>query len=439
MNTIDFSDFGKKLAGESGILCLMDDLGKPLPPGVKPYRLGGGNPARVEQVESLYRKRMESILKSGDEFEKLIALYDSPQGRMSFINDIAEFFSKKYGWKIGPENIAVTNGSQSAFFYLFNLFSGTFSDPKCGSSRQIKKKIVMPLVPEYIGYADQGIEKGTFVGIPAAFEKYGDNTFKYKIDFECLESYLDSHSDTGALCVSRPTNPTGNVLTDQEISRLSMLSKKHGIPLMIDNAYGLPWPDIIFTQDAAPYWDENVILSMSLSKIGLPSLRTGIVIADSRIITALSNLNAIAALASGSIGQALASPLIKDGSLIEAAEKYVRPFYQKKSREAQDWIHEYFKGTSYYIHKSEGAIFLWLLMEDLTISTKELYSRLKEKGVIVVPGEYFFFGNAEDNSFAPVENHPHYSKCIRMNYSGDSEEVREGIKIISEMYRKFSK
>ena len=44
---MDFSDFGKKLTSRSGILLLMDDLGKPLPPGVKPYPLGGGNPARI--------------------------------------------------------------------------------------------------------------------------------------------------------------------------------------------------------------------------------------------------------------------------------------------------------------------------------------------------------------------------------------------------------
>ena len=30
---MEFSDFGKKLCGESGILKLMDDIGKRLPPG----------------------------------------------------------------------------------------------------------------------------------------------------------------------------------------------------------------------------------------------------------------------------------------------------------------------------------------------------------------------------------------------------------------------
>ena len=74
MSNIEFSDFGKKLTGESGILQLMDDIGKPLPAGVKPYRLGGGNPARIPQVEKLYRARMEKIMGHKDDFEKLIGL-----------------------------------------------------------------------------------------------------------------------------------------------------------------------------------------------------------------------------------------------------------------------------------------------------------------------------------------------------------------------------
>ena len=430
---MEFSDLGKKLCGESGILKLMDDLGKPLPKGVKPYPLGGGNPAQIPEIAKMYRTQMEEILKSSDDFEKLIGLYDSPQGRMSFVETVSSYLSKTYGWKIGPENVAICNGSQSACFYLFNLLAGTFSS-KNGS---IKKKIVFPLAPEYIGYADQGIEKDTFVSIPSTFEEYEDNTFKYHVNFPLLKEYLQKNPDVGALCVTRPTNPTGNVLTDLEIKTLSELSKESEIPLIIDNAYGLPWPNIIFTENATPYYDENVILSMSLSKIGLPSLRTGIIIANEEIVKALGNLNAIAALASGSFGQALAEPLIKSGKLIQMAKDYVRPFYEEKSKKSLSYFHKYFSGTSYCVHKSEGAIFQWILMKDLKISTLEFYSLLKEQGVITVPGEYFFFGNDLKNGLPPLEEHPHYSKCLRINYAGDETLVEQGIKIIAENYKKF--
>lgn len=435
MNKYVFSDFGKKLCGESGILKLMDDLGKPIPEGIKAYRLGGGNPAKIPEVSQMYREQIEQILKEGDSFENLIGMYDAPQGRMSFIETVAEYLSKTYGWKIGPENVAICNGSQSACFYLFNLLAGTFTE----NGKSKKKKIVFPLAPEYIGYADQGIEKEIFVSIPSTFENLENNLFKYHVNFELLEKYLSTNMDVGAMCVTRPTNPTGNVLTDEEINKLSALAKKYNIPLIIDNAYGLPWPNIIFTENATPYWDENVILSMSLSKIGLPTLRTGIIIADKEIITALSNLNAIVALASGSVGQAIATPLIKTGKLVEIAKKVVRPYYENKSKLAIQWFHKYFSDTNYAVHKSEGAIFQWLLLKDLKISSMEFYSELKNKGVIVVPGEYFFFGNDTNSNLPKVEDHPHYSKCLRINYAaGTSEEVEEGIKIIAKTYKEFS-
>lgn len=434
MSLTQFSDFGRKLCGESGILQLMDDLGKPLPKEIPSYQLGGGNPAQIPEIANMYRSQMDRILANGNEFDDIIGRYDAPQGRTEFIEAVASYLSAAYGWKIGPENVAITNGSQSACFYLFNLFSGTFTDKKGGKT---KKKLLFPLVPEYIGYADQGLENGAFVSIPSHFETFEDNTFKYHVNFELLEDYLKKHDDVGAMCVSRPTNPTGNVLTDEEIRRLSELAEQYDIPLFVDNAYGLPWPHIIFTDNASPIWNEHIVLSMSMSKIGLPSLRTGIIIAKKEIVTALSNLNAIAALASGSVGQAIATPLIKSGELVTAAKNIVRPFYKEKSDATVKWIKHYFSDTNFAVHKNEGSIFLWLLMNDLSIPTKEFYSVLKSKGVIVVPGEYFFFGSSDDSSTPPLEEHPHYSKCLRINYARPAGEVEAGIKIIASEYKKY--
>ena len=422
---MQFSDFGKKLTSRSGILQLMDDIGRPLPDGIKTYPLGGGNPARVKETESLYRREMERILSNGDEFENILSHYDAPQGRSRFIHAVAKFFSTRYGWDITDDNIAVTNGSQSAMFYLLNLFSG-----KTGGE---KKTILFPLMPEYIGYADQGIEEDTFRSVAAKCTYYPDRTFKYTLDEEAVARYLDQHDEVGAIAVSRPTNPSGNVLTDNEINALSSMARKHSIPLIIDNAYGLPFPHIIFTDNAEPIWNEDIVLSMSLSKIGLPSIRTGIVIARKEIATALSNMNAIAALASCTMGQVLAENLIASGELVQAADKYVRPFYKAKADHAEKAIRKHFEGTEYFIHKIEGSIFIWLYLPSLRIPTLQFYSVLMEHGVVTVPGEYFFFGSDE----RPYP-HEHYDKCLRLNYSGPDDLTEEGIRIISALYREYS-
>ncbi len=426
---MNFSDFGQKLTGDSGILRLMADLGEKPPADVKVYPLGGGNPAQIPEVEKLYRSEMEKILKDGRMFENLIGRYDGPQGNVEFIKMLASFFKKRFGWNITEENICIANGSQSACFYIFNLLAGTGTE----NGKKTLKKILFPLVPEYVGYADQGIEKDMFVSLPSRFEEYEDHTFKYFTDLPKVKDYLMQHDDVAAMCVSRPSNPTGNVLTNEEIKTLASYAHAHEIPLIIDNAYGLPWPSIIFNDKAELFWNEDIILSMSLSKIGLPNLRTGIIIARPEIVRALSNLNSIIALASGGFGQAVALNLIKSGVLIETAEKIVKPFYLEKNRKCQEYIHKYFKGTDYLVHKGEGSIFIWLLMRDLGVTSMEFYRILKKRGVIVVPGEYFFFGG---DSFA---SHPHYSKCVRINYGCEDTLLEEGIRIMAEEAKKCSR
>ncbi len=426
---MEFTDFGNKLSSHSGILQLMDDIAKPLPSGVVPKPLGGGNPARVKEVEEAYRRELEKLLSDGEKFEDVICHYDSPQGRVSFIEAVAEFFHSEYGWPVGPENIAITNGSQSAMFYLFNLFAG-----KTGEKT---KTLLFPLMPEYIGYADQGIEENVFVSLPSKCEYYDDRTFKYKLDTEAVESYLSSHPEVGAMAVSRPTNPSGNVLTDDEIRKLSQLAARHSIPLIVDNAYGLPFPDIIFADNAAPIWNENIVLSMSLSKIGLPSIRTGIVIAEKEIIKAVGNMNAIIALATGSIGPVLAEDLLRTGELTRLASEVVLPFYKAKADRMTALIRKYFDGTDYYLHRIEGSIFCWIYLPSLSIPTLQFYSELMKDGVVTVPGEYFFFGSKEQMEGGAYP-HDHYDKCLRLNYSGQDELVEEGVRIIAERYRQFS-
>ena len=197
--------------------------------------------------------------------------------------------------------------------------------------------------------------------------------------------------------------------------------------------YGLPFPDIVFTDDAQPVWNENIILSMSLSKIGLPSIRTGIVIARADIARAVGNINAIAALATGSFGPALAHEMLESGELTDLARNVVRPFYKEKAARAEALIRKYFEGTDYYLHRIEGSIFCWIYLPSLRIPTLEFYSLLMEEGVVTVPGEYFFFGGA-----VPYP-HEHYDKCLRLNYSGDGALVEEGIEIIARKYRQWSK
>lgn len=412
---MELSKFGQKFTSEAGIISLMDDLGRALGGQDEMIMMGGGNPGYLPEFQHLLKTRMMEIAASDPSIRDLASVYDPPQGNISFIKHCAALLKNEYGWNVGPENICLTNGSQTGFFILFNMFGGSFRD---GS----RKFIRLPLTPEYIGYTDLGLEENLFVSTRPKIELLGEDMYKYRVDFDSLQI----GPETGAICVSRPTNPTGNVITDQEVGRLLELSRQHEIPLILDNAYGVPFPSIIYTE-ATPMWDDNVIKCLSLSKLGLPAVRTGIIIAREDIIRAVSAMNAIISLAPSSFGPVLMEKLVSSGEILAIGEKMIRPFYQEKCRKALGWVRKELAGVPYRLHKPEGSMFLWLWFEGLPINSGELYQRLKEQGVLVVSGQYFFPGLKQDWQ--------HSNECVRLTYSQDDETVRKGIEIIGRVLK----
>ena len=413
---MDLSNFGRRFSGKIGIGELMDDLGNALA-GDKPMlMLGGGNPGHIPLVQELFRQRMAHILQEPGEFERVIGDYDTPQGAGAFLAALAELFNREFGWDIGPQNIALTNGSQNSFFFLFNIFAGRFGDKQ-------KKRILLPLAPEYIGYVDVGLEDDFFRASRPEITRLEEHIFKYHVDLERV-AVTD---DIGAICVSRPTNPTGNVVTDDEVAALRRLAAEGGVPLIIDNAYGTPFPNIIF-EDVQPAWDANTVVCMSLSKFGLPALRTGIVVANEEIIRTISRMTAVFSLAPGSMGAALALDLVRSGEITRISRDIIRPFYQKKAQRAVAQLKAEVEGLPIAVHKPEGALFLWLWFEGLPITSAQLYQRLKARGVLVVPGHYFFPGLDNDDW-------RHRQECIRVTYAQDDAVVEKGLAIIADEVR----
>ena len=374
------SQFGTKFCAPTGIVELMDDLGTALNENPDMIFMGGGNPGRIPEAEAIFKARLETVLADPAQLHSLMGIYQSPQGDKVFREQIAGLLKKEFGWDLSERNIAISNGSQSAFFILYNMLAGAMPD---GSSRSIH----LPLAPEYIGYGDIGLTRDFFTATRPEIELMDNNLFKYHVDF----SKLEVTEQTGALCVSRPTNPTGNVLTDREIEHLDEIALAADIPLIIDGAYGLPFPGIIFN-DAKPHWNDNTILVLSLSKLGLPGVRTGIIVAREDIVQGYSNANTVVNLACGNLGPTIARELFSSGEILTLSNNLVKPFYKQRAQQAVDWFRAELGSLPYRIHSPEGAIFLWLWFEGLPITSQELYQRLKERGVLVVPGHNFFPG-----------------------------------------------
>ena len=206
-----FSSYAQHYSSESGIVQLMQDLTIAPPPGGQLYPMGGGYPAHIPEVEDRLRQIAGEVVDDAERFSRMVGDYDAPQGHERFRGALAERLSVLFQKPIVSENIAITNGSQASFEVLFNAFAGAFSD---GRWRHIE----LPIAPEYVGYNDMSRQARTILrSTPARIDLLPNQQFKYGID---LDSFNISRESSGAVCLSRPTNPSGNVVTDMELQEV---------------------------------------------------------------------------------------------------------------------------------------------------------------------------------------------------------------------------
>lgn len=410
----------------------MNDLGEAVSLRPDMLMLGGGNPAAIPEMQELWRESARLFFADQTAFDKSLVSYDAPQGDPDFLNAFAKLFRERFNLPIDSQNVAVVSGAQLGAFCLLNLLAGRTSNGR-------RRKILIPASPEYVGYADMGVEPDLFVACPAKITYPDPNdltTFKYAVDFDSIERVV-AGEDVAAILVSRPTNPSGNVMTREELVKLEEIAERIDAWLIIDNAYGGPFPGIV--EDASEmdsvFWSKRTILSFSLSKIGLPGLRTGILVAESEIIKRISAITAIVGLANGSFGQRLAKPLFESGKILDASREIVYPYYRKRRTEAVACLRDSLlrAGVEAKIHKSEGAFFLWMWIPTLKSGATTLYQRLKERGVLAIPGDNFFYGL---DQLSHAEMDPAFeasrSQMMRISFSAPEQVMERGFRIIAE-------
>ncbi len=187
-----------------------------------------------------------------------------------------------------------------------------------------------------------------------------------------------------------------------------------------------------FTEAKLPTWDEDLVMVFSLSKLGLPGARTAIVVAHEEIAERVAAMNAVIGLANNNIGQAIAGPLLKNREILRLSREVIQPFYRQRAKLALEVVaQEFGDGFPYRVHAAEGAFFLWIWFPELPISSRELYERLKQRNVLLVPGEYFFYGLPTDLDW------PHRRQCVRITFSQSEETVVAGLRIIGEVLRQL--
>ncbi|WP_250124493.1 valine--pyruvate transaminase [Chroococcidiopsis sp. CCMEE 29] len=407
---------GTQMSNLTGVRAIMKDIIETLQAGEGQefINLSAGNPLILPEVEQLWRDCTAQLLASSD-YGEVVCRYGSSQGYGPLITAIAKDFNRRYGLNLSERNILITPGSQTLYFYAANAFGGYTTNGQL-------KQIVLPLSPDYTGYGGVSLVPEALIAYKPTLDIHPTaHQFKYRPDF----SQLAITENTGCVLFSRPCNPTGNVLTDDEVKKIAALAAPDNVPVLIDSAYAPPFPALNFT-DMTPVFGENILHCMSLSKVGLPGERIGVAIGDAQLIQVLQSFQTNMCIHPSRYGQAIAAMAINSGALAEIATQVIRPFYQNKFTVLETTLDQAMpKDLPWFLHRGEGAIFAWLWLKDLPISDWEFYQQLKQVGVIVVPGSSFFPGLQEDWL--------HKQQCLRISLTASDEEIETGMQRLAKV------
>jgi valine--pyruvate aminotransferase len=418
--TLQLTQFGEDMSHLTGVRAIMKDIIETLRSGQGQHfiNLSAGNPVILPEVEQLWRDCTYDLLNS-PEYGEVVCRYGASQGYEPLIDAVKNDFNQRYGLHLTERNILITPGSQSLYFFAANTFGGV-------ASTGAMKDIVLPLSPDYTGYGGIALAPEAVKAYrPALDIDRARHRFKYRPDFEQLQVT----EQTGLLLFSRPCNPTGNVLTGDEVQQIADLAAVHNVPVFVDSAYAPPFPALNFTE-MEPVFGSNIVHCMSLSKAGLPGERLGIAVGDADIIHALECFQTNLCIHSSRYGQAIAARAIASGALARASETVIRSYYQQKFRVLEAALDATMPDdVPWYLHLGEGAIFAWLWFDQLPCTDQELYQQLKQREVIVVPGNAFFPGIREDWA--------HTRQCIRISLTASDEEITTAMERLAELVREI--
>ncbi|MGO1600173.1 MAG: pyridoxal phosphate-dependent aminotransferase [Brachybacterium sp.] len=200
--------------------------------------------------------------------------YSATGGLPELKQALAESFSGSTGLEIDPAQVLVTNGGKQAVFQTF----ATLLDPG--------DEVILP-APYWTTYPEAIRQSGaTEVPVLAGVEQ------NYVPTVEQLEAARTER--TRALVLCSPSNPTGVVLTPEQVTEIGRWALEHGIWVVTDEIYqALTYDQMPFTSvlKAVPELAETTVLLGGVAKsFAMTGWRVGWMVGPTDVIKAATNL-----------------------------------------------------------------------------------------------------------------------------------------------------
>jgi aspartate/methionine/tyrosine aminotransferase len=276
----------------------------------------------------------------------------------------------------GVENVSVTNGgSEANHLTLWSLL-------------RPRDRLAF-MVPNYMQGWGLGrhYANGTDV-FRLRLRKNGTDGNRWALDLDELEKAVTKR--TRVIMVCNPNNPTGSILSEEEMDALVAVARKRNAWLVADEIYRGAETD---TDAAAPtFWGryDKVVVTSGLSKaFGMPGLRIGWVVGPSDFVKELWVRHDYTTLTPGVLSDGLGAVAMQKRNR-ERILARTRGIIRAQLPVLERWVERQGDRLT-YVRPQAGAIAY--LRYSGNLGSMALAERLRtEQSVLVVPGQVFSMG-----------------------------------------------
>jgi Aspartate/tyrosine/aromatic aminotransferase len=237
---------------------------------------------------------------------------------------------------------------------------------------------VLVVEPCFVSYAPLVTLAG---GVPVIVQASRENQFK--VTGEELEAAITDR--TKAIIICSPNNPTGSMLSKDEMEKVALIAKKHDLVIISDEIYAELVYDELYTSFAAlDDMRERTILISGFSKdLAMTGWRIGFVCAPKEIISGMLKIHQYAIMCASTMAQYAALEGLKTG------RKDVNEM-RRSYRQRRNFIVRSLNEIGLSCHKPEGAFYTFPCIESTGMTSEEFATGLlRNEKVVVVPGNAF--------------------------------------------------
>lgn len=335
-----------------------------------------------------------------DFLERGATRYTANAGLIELRNEISNFYARKYLVKYNPnsEVLVTVGGSEGIDMAIRAIIS--------------RGDEVLVVEPSFVCYKPI-VEVCGGVAIPVPTKSEND----FKLTCDDIEQYVTER--TKAIVFPYPNNPTGAIMTAQELKEISKIIIKHNLFVISDEIYSeLTYTSQGHTSIAAiDNMQERTIVINGFSKTySMTGWRLGYALGPARIIEQMTKLHQFAIMSAPTNSQYAAIDALKNGD--SDISKMVMDYDMRRR-----FTVDAFRKIGLDCFEPKGAFYVFPCIKSTGLSSDEFCERLiKEKHVAVVPGNAF--GDCGEG-------------YIRASYCYSIDNIKEAISRIGEFVKEL--